>query len=185
MCIRDRMIEDYGLNERKRDQPFRDAQEVAINYAFDDLGWAGAEPVMSEIALFRWTGKIPIVVHTNEIFTMLSEQDHLTEVGGELVGPITVNSDDPRLPPRTYTVLIRQQEEVNCPTLPPDQVQDILGEILTLILAANETVNGGCSKAVSYTHLRAHETPEHLVCRLLLEKKKKKIETLESNMYTK
>ena len=27
---------------------------------------------------------------------------------------------------------------------------------------------------VSYTHLRAHETPEHLVCRLLLEKKKKK-----------
>eukprot|EP00658_Telonema_sp_P-2_P053663 TRINITY_DN42262_c0_g1_i1.p1 TRINITY_DN42262_c0_g1~~TRINITY_DN42262_c0_g1_i1.p1 ORF type:complete len:112 (+),score=34.60 TRINITY_DN42262_c0_g1_i1:146-481(+) len=27
--------------------------------------------------------------------------------------------------------------------------------------------------SVSYTHLRAHETPEHLVCRLLLEKKKK------------
>src|SRR5678815_1187785 len=27
---------------------------------------------------------------------------------------------------------------------------------------------GGLS-AVSYTHLRAHETPEHLVCRLLLE----------------
>eukprot|EP00658_Telonema_sp_P-2_P006138 TRINITY_DN12333_c0_g1_i3.p3 TRINITY_DN12333_c0_g1~~TRINITY_DN12333_c0_g1_i3.p3 ORF type:complete len:106 (+),score=35.35 TRINITY_DN12333_c0_g1_i3:385-702(+) len=30
---------------------------------------------------------------------------------------------------------------------------------------------------VSYTHLRAHETPEHLVCRLLLEKKKKNINT--------
>ena len=29
----------------------------------------------------------------------------------------------------------------------------------------------GASNAVSYTHLRAHETPEHLVCRLLLEKK--------------
>src|SRR5678816_4416426 len=28
------------------------------------------------------------------------------------------------------------------------------------------------SVSVSYTHLRAHETPEHLVCRLLLEKKK-------------
>src|SRR5678816_3948376 len=28
-------------------------------------------------------------------------------------------------------------------------------------------------RSVSYTHLRAHETPEHLVCRLLLEKKKK------------
>ena len=30
------------------------------------------------------------------------------------------------------------------------------------------------AKPVSYTHLRAHETPEHLVCRLLLEKKKNK-----------
>ena len=29
--------------------------------------------------------------------------------------------------------------------------------------------------AVSYTHLRAHETDSYLVCRLLLEKKKKKI----------
>eukprot|EP00658_Telonema_sp_P-2_P025656 TRINITY_DN20333_c0_g1_i1.p1 TRINITY_DN20333_c0_g1~~TRINITY_DN20333_c0_g1_i1.p1 ORF type:complete len:107 (+),score=9.22 TRINITY_DN20333_c0_g1_i1:254-574(+) len=29
------------------------------------------------------------------------------------------------------------------------------------------------TQPVSYTHLRAHETPEHLVCRLLLEKKKK------------
>eukprot|EP00658_Telonema_sp_P-2_P020153 TRINITY_DN1794_c0_g1_i9.p2 TRINITY_DN1794_c0_g1~~TRINITY_DN1794_c0_g1_i9.p2 ORF type:complete len:157 (-),score=68.84 TRINITY_DN1794_c0_g1_i9:81-551(-) len=32
---------------------------------------------------------------------------------------------------------------------------------------------------VSYTHLRAHETPEHLVCRLLLEKKKKKNRKLQ------
>ena len=30
------------------------------------------------------------------------------------------------------------------------------------------------TKAVSYTHLRAHETVLDLVCRLLLEKKKKK-----------
>ena len=30
---------------------------------------------------------------------------------------------------------------------------------------------------VSYTHLRAHETGRNLVCRLLLEKKKKKIPT--------
>ena len=29
-------------------------------------------------------------------------------------------------------------------------------------------------KAVSYTHLRAHETKANLVCRLLLEKKKNK-----------
>ena len=29
-------------------------------------------------------------------------------------------------------------------------------------------------QAVSYTHLRAHETGRNIVCRLLLEKKKKK-----------
>eukprot|EP00658_Telonema_sp_P-2_P028906 TRINITY_DN22061_c0_g1_i1.p1 TRINITY_DN22061_c0_g1~~TRINITY_DN22061_c0_g1_i1.p1 ORF type:complete len:148 (+),score=19.83 TRINITY_DN22061_c0_g1_i1:460-903(+) len=34
--------------------------------------------------------------------------------------------------------------------------------------------------SVSYTHLRAHETPEHLVCRLLLEKKKKHTYFIES-----
>src|SRR5678816_3246076 len=32
------------------------------------------------------------------------------------------------------------------------------------------TQRGVYPYAVSYTHLRAHETPEHLVCRLLLEK---------------
>ncbi|CZR99393.1 hypothetical protein CDFC105_64224 [Clostridioides difficile] len=32
---------------------------------------------------------------------------------------------------------------------------------------------------VSYTHLRAHETRHDLVCRLLLEKKKKKKEYRE------
>src|SRR5665647_3848402 len=30
-----------------------------------------------------------------------------------------------------------------------------------------------CFRPVSYTHLRAHETDSYLVCRLLLEKKKK------------
>eukprot|EP00831_Metopus_contortus_P013329 TRINITY_DN15406_c0_g1_i3.p2 TRINITY_DN15406_c0_g1~~TRINITY_DN15406_c0_g1_i3.p2 ORF type:complete len:114 (-),score=31.81 TRINITY_DN15406_c0_g1_i3:46-387(-) len=33
---------------------------------------------------------------------------------------------------------------------------------------------------VSYTHLRAHETSLHLVCRLLLEKKKKKNKQIQS-----
>src|SRR5450756_947415 len=33
-------------------------------------------------------------------------------------------------------------------------------------------------ESVSYTHLRAHETRHDLVCRLLLEKKKKNITTL-------
>src|SRR5678816_4754020 len=42
--------------------------------------------------------------------------------------------------------------------------------------APSLSVGGGVvwPQSVSYTHLRAHETPEHLVCRLLLEKKKQK-----------
>src|SRR5674536_390474 len=43
-------------------------------------------------------------------------------------------------------------------------------------------------ESVSYTHLRAHETPEHLVCRLLLEKKKnnqKKNKQIKNNRPTK
>ena len=35
-----------------------------------------------------------------------------------------------------------------------------------------EVGDGRCVAAVSYTHLRAHETVLDLVCRLLLEKKK-------------
>src|SRR5678815_2850720 len=46
-------------------------------------------------------------------------------------------------------------------------------DALTLTKAANHSLTEEGFIPVSYTHLRAHETPEHLVCRLLLEKKKK------------
>src|SRR5680860_1649490 len=39
---------------------------------------------------------------------------------------------------------------------------------------AGEPFVGPSGASVSYTHLRAHETDSYLVCRLLLEKKKKK-----------
>eukprot|EP00658_Telonema_sp_P-2_P068689 TRINITY_DN5765_c0_g1_i6.p1 TRINITY_DN5765_c0_g1~~TRINITY_DN5765_c0_g1_i6.p1 ORF type:complete len:107 (+),score=13.03 TRINITY_DN5765_c0_g1_i6:175-495(+) len=54
---------------------------------------------------------------------------------------------------------LTQQPTIGLSAVPP---------LLVVILEA-------ISEPVSYTHLRAHETPEHLVCRLLLEKKKKKI----------
>ena len=41
-------------------------------------------------------------------------------------------------------------------------------------LKAQEALDAGADIAVSYTHLRAHETVLDLVCRLLLEKKKTK-----------
>eukprot|EP00658_Telonema_sp_P-2_P026974 TRINITY_DN20941_c0_g1_i2.p2 TRINITY_DN20941_c0_g1~~TRINITY_DN20941_c0_g1_i2.p2 ORF type:complete len:135 (+),score=12.34 TRINITY_DN20941_c0_g1_i2:595-999(+) len=48
-----------------------------------------------------------------------------------------------------------------------------------VLLSVSHT-SGICARPVSYTHLRAHETPEHLVCRLLLEKKKKRKRKLNS-----
>ena len=44
------------------------------------------------------------------------------------------------------------------------------GEAVRFLIANFPQVRGHMS--VSYTHLRAHETSLHLVCRLLLEKKK-------------
>src|SRR5450756_3049847 len=46
------------------------------------------------------------------------------------------------------------------------------GEI-TMARAAEDTGLSLYDMTVSYTHLRAHETRHELVCRLLLEKKKK------------
>ena len=42
-----------------------------------------------------------------------------------------------------------------------------------LVTCSEKNPKGRTRKAVSYTHLRAHETDSYLVCRLLLEKKKK------------
>ena len=50
-------------------------------------------------------------------------------------------------------------------------VKDLLGLIEERRGDVDETRHA--LETVSYTHLRAHETSLHLVCRLLLEKKKK------------
>src|SRR5450759_5529755 len=55
----------------------------------------------------------------------------------------------------------------------PSEVEvlnDLDGEIVNLL----RVCQWHHSEPVSYTHLRAHETRHDLVCRLLLEKKKKK-----------
>ena len=56
------------------------------------------------------------------------------------------------------------------------KIQENAQEFLnTVIKLKPQALKGTYIKSitpVSYTHLRAHENPEHLVCRLLLEKKK-------------
>src|SRR5678815_5562084 len=46
---------------------------------------------------------------------------------------------------------------------------DLFHSFLTFLLSLQQFALAGNIAPVSYTHLRAHETPEHLVCRLLLE----------------
>ena len=56
-----------------------------------------------------------------------------------------------------------------------NKVPNVKWAIVSLSLFAglvSAFIDNVATVPVSYTHLRAHETPEHLVCRLLLEKKK-------------
>src|SRR5674536_257214 len=60
--------------------------------------------------------------------------------------------------------------------VPVDVTCDVIAEVAPqmkpgAVLFDITSVKKDPVKPVSYTHLRAHETPEHLVCRLLLEKK--------------
>ena len=47
-------------------------------------------------------------------------------------------------------------------------------KILPVGQCSDRLITQYSATSVSYTHLRAHETGRNLVCRLLLEKKKKK-----------
>ena len=47
-------------------------------------------------------------------------------------------------------------------------------ELESWVMVTDPTMEELTNISVSYTHLRAHETDSYLVCRLLLEKKKKK-----------
>src|SRR5678815_5907385 len=98
---------------------------------------------------------------------------HLTEAWGNLT-PTTFKVDDfesnPQLvlivPPNETVVVVGFELKMGnragtmslC--IPYNVIEPIMG-----MLNQQNWVS-----SVSYTHLRAHETPEHLVCRLLLEK---------------
>src|SRR5678815_114045 len=60
----------------------------------------------------------------------------------------------------------------NCHIYPLTNVQSRVTNAPMCGLRSSRNLSIQRSTTVSYTHLRAHETPEHIVCRLLLEKKK-------------
>src|SRR5678816_3537205 len=104
---------------------------------------------------------------------------------------ITVVITGPIAPPIILSILVEAEEiPVYCVGVSPMMVTMTVFGIIALAIPKIKRpvlIPGGAewknkriknemaltAIPVSYTHLRAHETPEHLVCRLLLEKKKK------------
>ena len=68
------------------------------------------------------------------------------------------------------------KEEVDNAEKLKNESKIILGEYETKLSKSKDEINK-MIKAVSYTHLRAHETDSYLVCRLLLEKKKNSMQS--------
>ena len=73
--------------------------------------------------------------------------------GGDLSGLTFQSSGD------NITIVVQEDSSISC-------VSSTSIDPITLTVSCATCIN-----PVSYTHLRAHETPEHLVCRLLLVKK--------------
>src|SRR5680860_813274 len=108
---------------------------------------------------------------TRELLTFMAEGSHTT---------VEVAADRFRTgPPRSHTVLRAKLDqwladkvmEKGGMVITKNRVDSILkdGDRVVGISAGGDEIG---ADAVSYTHLRAHETDSYLVCRLLLEKKK-------------
>src|SRR5665648_1212589 len=72
----------------------------------------------------------------------------------------------------TSPVTLTEDNSVHTFTVTLSEPQ--IADIKLYIKQTDGTASASDYIAVSYTHLRAHETRHDLVCRLLLEKKKKK-----------
>ena len=59
-----------------------------------------------------------------------------------------------------------------------DSFTEFISDLSVTNMIMINTIFAGNSQAVSYTHLRAHETVLDIVCRLLLEKKNRAHETV-------
>src|SRR5665647_3656630 len=64
-------------------------------------------------------------------------------------------------------------DELTIRTRPREIMRRQKESVKAKLVESTHTPGGDLRVAVSYTHLRAHETDSYLVCRLLLEKKKK------------
>src|SRR5665647_3854383 len=92
------------------------------------------------------------------------ELPHLINIAfHEDTNEININTDSGRA--RRPLIIV----EAGTPLITEDHIHKLeRGE-----MSFDDLISDGLIESVSYTHLRAHETDSYLVCRLLLEKKKK------------
>eukprot|EP00828_Plagiopyla_frontata_P003966 TRINITY_DN11346_c0_g1_i1.p2 TRINITY_DN11346_c0_g1~~TRINITY_DN11346_c0_g1_i1.p2 ORF type:complete len:156 (+),score=41.61 TRINITY_DN11346_c0_g1_i1:135-602(+) len=154
MCIRDSINAEYmGFNERNQNQPQKPniqeqyKQDVQIQEGYKDKLQKQDNQIENANHLVLGVKGI-----AQEMNKELVEQD---VVINDLTENVDVANAELAKTNRKLTFLVKKSS--NC----------CLGIIIFLEIAALV-----CILAVSYTHLRAHETGRNLVCRLLLEKKK-------------
>src|SRR5678816_2091066 len=124
---------------------------------------------------------VVLVIHIEDIKTAAGDVEAIIErhnprvIIYDIVPPYDVNW---RFFDHLRTTKAFQNRHFVITTVNISQVQRVVGKESVVYEVVGEAsdiqqVVRAVREAVSYTHLRAHETPEHLVCRLLLEKKKK------------
>ena len=152
----------------------------------------GVDTLAQELAKLQNKGKrriaflgsrhVPVVdIHLIELIARsLAEEGHKILTSGSQGVNAAVIRAVLDIDPSLLTVLLPQSLDRQIPEI-KDQLESVMhlvekseNDELPLPLASslcNQEIITRCDP-VSYTHLRAHETSLHLVCRLLLEKKK-------------
>eukprot|EP00658_Telonema_sp_P-2_P017077 TRINITY_DN16615_c0_g1_i1.p1 TRINITY_DN16615_c0_g1~~TRINITY_DN16615_c0_g1_i1.p1 ORF type:complete len:345 (+),score=123.61 TRINITY_DN16615_c0_g1_i1:107-1141(+) len=160
---------------------------------FDASYYAFKGPIYASDAKFMadhkgYSKEHAAVLPVNNLHRLLDTEDALflynpeellrqrvAEVGGKPIEEIKYTSVDylkRMVSSRVATVIPSQESDAEFAAMNDEEKRSMLMKYLAN-LAKEVTTEAGRQETVSYTHLRAHETPEHLVCRLLLEKKKK------------
>src|SRR5678815_664435 len=119
-------------------------------YTFEDVKRKGLDLL---IAVDTSRSMLSNDVQTNRLERVkLATRDLINEMQGDRVGLITFAG-------RSF---------LQAPlTIDYEAVMESINDLDTKTIPEGGTNNSEAITPVSYTHLRAHETPEHLVCRLL------------------
>src|SRR5678815_4402137 len=168
MCIRDSIYVDYDyVGSLQPGAPVK-VSGIKVGKVNDVAFWGGKQdPTLGKRVQVRLTVWIEERVRDSirsdaEFFIntagVLGEQyleivpGHDWEKPAIVKGAVIHGSPAVHDPPRTDLVVAK------------------LYEVLDGVASVLHDDRDAIKNPVSYTHLRAHETPEHLVCRLLLEK---------------